>query len=101
MADRVSPALLAARAGGRGGLGRRALLHGEQLRVRPAPGDDDDYDGDTDDDDNDVMADRLPRSCLHLDTLPHPLRPDAGSGGRLQVSVTCPLLHLTDLLHQK
>ena len=48
-----------------------------------------------------MMTDRLPRSCLHLDTLTHPLRPDAGSGGRLQVSVTCPLLHLTDLLHQK
>ena len=34
-----------------------------------------------------MMADRLPRSCLHLDTLPHPLRPDAGSGGGLQVRV--------------
>ena len=38
LSDCVSAALLAARAGGRGGLGSRAQLHREQLRVRPAPG---------------------------------------------------------------
>ena len=42
-----------------------------------------------------MMADRFPRSCLHLDTLPHPLRRDAGSGGRLQVDVPHVLTYST------
>ena len=41
------------------------------------------------------MADRLPRSCLHLDTLTHPLRRDAGSGGSLQVEVPHVLTYST------
>ena len=44
-----------------------------------------------------MMADRLPRGCVHLDTLPHPLRPDAGSGGGLQVRVL--LATSANLLH--